>query len=112
MQDGAPPHYALIVRDYLRMAFNNQVIGRGFNIAWPARSPDLNVMDFYFWGHGKDKVYARKPNNLNELELYIEDFFSDVDRNEQQRINVINSVSDRFQLCFNQNGRQFEHLRK
>jgi hypothetical protein len=24
---------------------------------WPARSPDLNPCDFFFWGCVKDKVY-------------------------------------------------------
>ena len=27
-------------------------------VAWPARSPDLNPLDFHFWGHWKSIVYA------------------------------------------------------
>ena len=40
-QDGAPPHYAVVTREYLDMKLPNRWIGRGGHIAWPARSPDL-----------------------------------------------------------------------
>ena len=33
-------------------------IGRGEPIPWPPRSPDLNPLDFYLWGHLKALVYA------------------------------------------------------
>jgi len=49
MQDGAPPHYAKNVRDYLTKMFGeNRVISRGFPQAWPARSPDMNPLDYWF----------------------------------------------------------------
>ncbi|EFN69121.1 hypothetical protein EAG_14837, partial [Camponotus floridanus] len=53
MHDGAPPHYTGIVREYLTNNFGNKWIGRGGPIPWPARSPDLNPLDFFFWGHLK-----------------------------------------------------------
>jgi hypothetical protein len=28
---------------------------------WPARSPDLNPRDFFFWCCLKDKVYSNNP---------------------------------------------------
>lgn len=47
-QDGATPHYAVIVRDYLTEIFPNKWIGRRGAIEWPARSPDLTPLDFFY----------------------------------------------------------------
>ena len=41
-QDGAPPHFALIVRTWLDQHFPNRWMGRRGPIVWPARSPDLS----------------------------------------------------------------------
>lgn len=43
--DGAPPHFSLQVREHLNNEFPNRWIGRGGTQAWPARSPDLTVLD-------------------------------------------------------------------
>lgn len=45
--DGAPPHFAQIVRTYLNEVFPNRWIGRRGPIEWPARSPDLTPLDFF-----------------------------------------------------------------
>src|SRR5215469_2188886 len=66
-QDGAPPHYALEVRAYLDQTFADRWIGRAGPLAWPPRSPDLNPLDFYLWGHIKTTVYRTKPTTINEL---------------------------------------------
>ena len=42
-QDGAPAHNA----QYLNEMFPNQWIGSNGPIAWPARSPDFNPLDFF-----------------------------------------------------------------
>jgi hypothetical protein len=49
-QDGAPAHFGLQVRQFLDREFPNRWIGRRGAIEWPARSPDLNPLDFYLWG--------------------------------------------------------------
>jgi hypothetical protein len=49
-QDGAPPHYSLRVREYLDEVFPNRWIGRRGPMEWPARSPDLTPLDFFFEG--------------------------------------------------------------
>ena len=49
-QDGAPPHYALIVREYLDQTYPQRWIGRGGGKgwrAWPPRSSDLTPLDFF-----------------------------------------------------------------
>ena len=42
--DGAPPHWGLL----LDQRFPGQWIGRGGPTPWPARSPDMTPLDFYF----------------------------------------------------------------
>jgi hypothetical protein len=36
-------------------------------VAWPPRSPDLNPLYFYLWGHLKSLVYATPVNTQQEL---------------------------------------------
>jgi len=52
-QDGATPHYALLVRNYLDNIFPLRWIGRRGSIDWPPRSPDLTPMDFFFGGRSE-----------------------------------------------------------
>ena len=51
MHDGAPPHFSRVAREFLNQHFANEWIGRAGPVAWPARSPDLNPLDFHLWGH-------------------------------------------------------------
>ena len=69
MQDGAPPHFANIVRNYLYQTFSSdRVISRGCEIVWPSRSPDLNPLDYWFWGTLKARVFHRNaPTTLEDL---------------------------------------------
>ncbi|GFX97851.1 uncharacterized protein TNCV_4905021 [Trichonephila clavipes] len=65
--DGAPAHFSGDVRYYLDVTFGQQWIGRGGPVRWPARSPDLSCLDFYFWGHMKSLVYDTPVDNAEEL---------------------------------------------
>ena len=49
-QDGAPPHFATHVRNFLNATFQERWIGRRGSIEWPPRSPDLTPMNFFFLG--------------------------------------------------------------
>ena len=46
-QDGAPPHWGLIVRDFLNKTFPNQCIRKSDPTPWPPRSPDITTLDFF-----------------------------------------------------------------
>ena len=46
-QDGAPPHWGLIVRDFLNETFPNRWIGRNGPTPWTPRSPDITPLDFF-----------------------------------------------------------------
>lgn len=47
-QDGAPPHSTLQARNILNEMFPGKWIGRGGPIHWPARSPDITKLDFFY----------------------------------------------------------------
>ena len=110
-QDGAPPHFASAVRNYLDQTFPQHWIGRRGCIDWPPRSPDLTPMDFFVWGVVKEKVYGRKPSTVKDLKDFIIEAFMDIDGNRQLCESVCRSVAGRFQECCNVDGGHFEHLR-
>lgn len=66
-QDGAPPHWGKIVRVYLNNTFPGRWIGRDGPIPWPPRSPDITPLDFFLWGYVKDRVFAKKVQDIEEL---------------------------------------------
>ena len=78
-------------------------------IEFPARSPDLMPMDFFLWGYLKDKVYAAKPVTFDELKEEIQRQCLAIP-SEMFR-NVVESIGPRYQLCLENGGNQFEHLR-
>ena len=41
--------------------FSGHLISLRGDIGWPARSPDLNPCNFFFWGYLKSKVYINRP---------------------------------------------------
>jgi DNA-binding CsgD family transcriptional regulator len=63
--DGAPAHFAREVRKHLDENYSPW-IGRGGTVAWPPRSPDLTLLDFFFWGTIKQKVYFEVPNTRED----------------------------------------------
>lgn len=65
--DGVPPHFEVNVRAELDRSFEDKWIGRGGPMPWPARSPDLNPLDYYLWGHLKSKVYSVPIDNIGRL---------------------------------------------
>lgn len=106
-QDGAPPHNCREVTQYLNHRFGNNWMGTNGPIRWPARSPDLTILDFFIWGHLKEKVYATPLRNLAELENRI--------RTEVQNItpaflrNAHRETIERVVRCRAQNGGRIEH---
>ena len=48
-QDGARIHTTPDVRDWLTDKFQGRVIRNLMVIPWPARSPDLSPLDYWFW---------------------------------------------------------------
>ncbi|GFV81069.1 uncharacterized protein TNCV_2270531 [Trichonephila clavipes] len=49
MHDGAKAHFSLAVRNHLHTSYAGRWIGRSRPFAWPACSPDFNLLDFFYW---------------------------------------------------------------
>ena len=73
---------------------------------WPARSPDLNPLDFFLWGYLKSKVYSPLPNNLDELETNIRREVGNLQPNVIR--NAILDIKKRAQMCINARGGHFK----
>ena len=48
-EDGATAHTTNLVRDWLATKFGTSVISRYADQPWPAKSPDLSPLEFWFW---------------------------------------------------------------
>jgi hypothetical protein len=103
MQDGAPPHFALNVKQFLNEEFPNGWIGRGGPIAWPPRSPDLTPMDYFIWGYWKELVYKVRINDIDQLKERILMTTQDI-RVKLREINVTDGLVRRLRECQRQNG--------
>ena len=55
---GAPAHFLINACRHLNNIFPRCRIGHWGTVAWPARSPDLNPLDFYLWGQLISIVYG------------------------------------------------------
>ncbi|KAJ8938495.1 hypothetical protein NQ318_020811 [Aromia moschata] len=98
--DGAPPHFSIMVRDFLNHQYPNKCIGRGNNCpqVWPPRSPDFNKCDFFLWGTLKEFVYSSPV--ASRAELNNQRLLERVDFNFRRRIN----------LCLRETGDHFEQF--
>ena len=63
-QDGATPHTAKNIQQWLTTKFGDKFIPR---VKWPPRSPDLNPCDYYLWEYLKYVVYNPLPKTLDDL---------------------------------------------
>jgi len=97
------------VRNYLDVVFNDRWIGQRGYIEWPARSSDLNLLDYFLWAYLKDRVYKTKPQNL-QLRQRILDKCAIIPA--EYFVNAIRSFYNRLGYCQEVNGEQFEHLLK
>lgn len=109
MHDGAPAHFALRVRQYLDRKYGEKWIGRGGPIAWPPRSPDLNPLDFFFWGYLKNFVYFKPVETRQELWQKIVDGCDNLRRNREVLHDVIENMKKRLRTCMNENGGYIEN---
>ena len=108
VQDGAPAHRRIIVRDRLRDLFGNRVIALNHVIEWPPRSPDLTPLDFFLWGYLKARVYTTPPANLNDLQQKIIREVNILRPNRQMIRHAVGGMMRQAQLCIQQNGGHVE----
>lgn len=106
--DGAPAHTARIVVHFLNETFPHRWIGQGGPITWPARSPDLNPLNFFLWGTIKDIVYRTEVRDEEDLHERINGAFESVtpEMIEAMKANYIR----RLRCCIRCEGGHFEQL--
>ena len=78
------------------------VISRFGDIAWPARSPDLTVPDFFLWGFLNNRVFQWPIMTIQELKQAIVDEVAAID--EDVRRSVYRDLQTRLQQCIDVNG--------
>lgn len=107
-QDGCPAHSSLLARNQLNLLFPNSWIGRFGPQHWPARSPDLTVLDYYLWGRIKDLVYVERPTTRDNMIVQIQSAISQISHGEL--LKAVDQFRLRTQMCAEANGLHFEHL--
>lgn len=112
LHDGAPPHISVEVRRHLNQTFPDRWIGRYAPVQWPARSPDLNPLDFYLWGHLKAKVYQEEIRDIEHLRARVFEAAEEIRMNEDMLATVRVNWLRRCEACICANGGHFEHLCK
>ena len=109
LHDGAPPHISREVRRHLHRTYPDRLIGRFGHIHWPARSPDLNPLDFYFWGDMKGRVYKSEIGTVDELRDRIFRAADQIRNNRDILRKVWENWLRRTAACIEANGSHFEH---
>ena len=103
-QDGAPAHYDRQVRQWLDQKFPGRWLGRRGPIEWPPRSCDLTPCDFFLWGVIKERVYATKPRDLEDLKDRITNALRALE--PALCLKVCQAVRGRLEECLNEGGAQ------
>jgi len=77
-KNGATCHTSNETIAILQEKFPNRVISLRGDHNWPPRSCDLTPLDFFLWGHVKDKVYANAPQSIQDLKDGIRQVIEDI----------------------------------
>jgi len=107
-QDDAGPHNARIVTNYLDEKFPGRWMGRYGPIRWPARSPDLNPLDFFLWGYCKELIYKTFPEDVDDMETRLRHAIWNIEEDVME--NVQQNLLKRMRACIRMDGAHFEHL--
>ena len=108
MQDGASCHTTPENISYLNDKFKGRVISNKTDVVWPPNSPDLNPLDFFFWGYSMTHVYPIKPSSIEELKLIVDDFAANI--NPEMVRKACGSARARFCKLRSVGRSHFEHL--
>ena len=109
-QDGATPHTTNLVMEFLGEKFQGRVISRRADFEWPPKSPDLNPLDYWFWGHCEAEVMRTMPVTLDELKEQVETFTETLLGDVVEK-SVMN-INKRIRFCAEEKGAHFEHKLK
>jgi hypothetical protein len=100
--------FSRAVRDVLSNTYHDRCIGRGGPIARPPRSPDLNPLDFYVWGHQQTLVHAAPVGNEEALHYRIVDACQTIRNYPGIFERMRRSMLRRMEACIASHGGHFE----
>lgn len=104
-------HTSNVARQAIERVFR-ALIGRGGILDWPARSPDLNPLDYFLWGFIKSFIYDQNPpQSLEELEEQFQQALQNLTA-EMIRKATHEEFIARLEACIRADGRHFEQLLK
>ena len=106
-QDGAPAHATNACIEFLEQKFRGRVITRRGEFPWPPYSPDLNPLDYYFWGFVNAEVWCRKPETIEELRQIVEEVAAMITGEVIQ--SVMANFRKRCEVCKAMEGGHFEY---
>ena len=69
----APPHCSSAALEFLDEKLPNYVITLRSQRCWPARSPDLNTLDFFVWGDLDSKLAENNPATIENAKIIVEE---------------------------------------
>ena len=81
----------------------NKLISRNGDIHWPPRSPDLSSCDYFLWGYLKSKVFATRPDTIQELKERIRTEIRAITPLVLRRVSE--NLQNRLTQCVQNNGR-------
>ena len=96
-QDGAPKHFAPIVREFLNLNFNWRWTGWGGPFEWPPCSPDLTSPDLFLWDYIKNVVFAQRPITREDLMERIRWACAAISR--ESLLKTVDGFEKRLRLC-------------
>ena len=107
-QDGAPPHTAHALIEFLNELFPGRLIALGSQYEWAPHSPDLNPLDFWLWGATKDEVYKSRPETLEQLKQKVTDYVKQISPVTWKMVGEIFRI--RIAACHRRRGAHIEHV--
>jgi hypothetical protein len=107
---GGAQHSLRNVRLHQNQTFGEQWIGRGGPVNWPARSPDLNPLEFWLRGHVEALVYSARINGLEVLQHRVENACQESRVKPGIFYRASASVRRRAASCVETHGKHREHL--
>jgi len=94
----------------LDVCLGDRIISKNANIAWPPRSPDLSVCDYFLWGHLKSVVYQTRPTNLTQVKTQIEENIANIPVDTLRR--PVQNLQHRLTECVRRSGQHLSDIFK
>ena len=111
-QDGATAHTTNLVLAFLQSKFGDRIISRRTETPWPAKSPDLSPLDYWFWSQCLAELRRNPTNNIQHQVLKNTiNTFAETITNEQV-LKAVSDITARARCCIQVNGGAFEYKLK